>query len=111
MNIDIMMNEQKKVTVNIKGRYYEKGFHEVTPYVAIKLLKVMIAEEQASRLTIKEYLYNIIDSFDIGETSVINTLGREIKDFRVRLSTASQEKQAKFKTKIIDGQLIATRVL
>lgn len=110
MELDIQIDDNKKVSAQMKSATFQSEFNGVGFKAAIEKLQRLILEERASRMNIKEYIEKALQSFEIGDTAPIDTLGRDVKNFRVRMAMASKKLGLKFKTKVINGQLTATRV-
>lgn len=110
MNIDITINENKKISCSLYAKNFSDSFENKTPHMAVQKIKQMIEQEKESRVTFKDYLTDEILKFSVGDEGAIDIKDKTPAEFRVRLTVISRLHNMKFKTKVIDNQLIARRV-
>ncbi len=110
MNIDIKISKEKKVSCTLSAKNYSDSFEDQTSYMAVQKIKTMLEQEKQSRVSFKDYLAGEICDFNIGDEKTIDMKDKTAAEFRVRLTVISKLHNMKFKTKIINGQLVARRI-
>lgn len=111
MKLEITIQEKNKISATMTSKSgLAQSFDNLTALSAIKELQVMIEEDRLDNLNIKDTIDDMLAEVEIGDTIKFDTLDKSFDNFRVRLHYYYKETGIKFKTKIVNGALLGTRV-